>query len=1847
MLCYMKIERSAIIEACEAIRQCNLDCNNIKKLSQIERKTICKIFDAFSKQKAFIDIDDRYSLLDIKNKIAIISVKKSSNIVFRVFIRIFKGLLNLLCLRVSSHFLHAKIASISSTNLSQIPTTNQSGAHKICLESDTKGNKADSIEKPEISSKLTRLQNLDKDFEEIGIMASSVLETQSRVTSVIKLSEEEIKISYEVNQQITLLEERLTAKYGEEFSQLGWWHGRSSFQRILWQDEEFLKAITDSEVVLGIIERGFNKREKDLGGGNTIFSLMFYGLADNQLSYLASVSPNWAYKPKCVNWSHLQMMTLSSSREETPRIVTENYLDNLAKSLDVVKQVIKGNFGKPDSNQMKKVSTGINNASISDLLRAFRELINTDKAINTLTFGAAGNSTLAPSMARQCFEVMMSYPQLLERHKSDLSSVFGYGLVSHALDARHLAAAIYMINSNSSSSYTLVEELEPAKEFVSQLLQDAESGRLDSESTNLLKIRLQQLLMLVVLKRDENEIKLDRIISCLQNNSGNNSRIRSIADRSLVVETGSVTAIAGRSIKEMPFNVSPVTLHSERLLKETLGKGFPKTLSDAEVIEKASKEITFIKFQDQKFAKKQSAVAGQGYAEFSSNKIYRALGVPVSEVALYSSDTNEPILEDGPIPDMPIILTKEILNATPLLNIKNAPDRLAQVREKIQQNFVLDCLLGNINVLGSEWSNILVLEDNTPVRINTSSTFGFNDSGKLKFESLSDNVLELDTFLNLRLNPAATIYKKVSDEQLVQQIDSILSQRQLVLVNTPEKYRKKMQERIAYLEEHKKRVLLNKEKEIRNQQILLDDPNRVVVFDKNLSSKNLHLNGVSLENLPASIWRDVQDAPIGEPPFIPVGGKATSAGMVIIEADGRAWLYEPVDHSELCSNIFPAAAQRDDLSLQQTARKEVYEKLGLHVEPIGFLMDQERASTKTRYYVGRRTGGDPSNASRETNNIGLIPLQNLEKFLHSTSEKEIGATVCSEASKIIHRPLNKPILRRERDVVINEKIIAATVHTYTPDKLEQIEQLDKDIENLEVPGTFYFIEIEGGYPEIHYLGEDGKIKKIPFIFKEGLDGFKIGDVPSELQEEEQDLQSQVFKDFGSMCNHPVLKKLLKIPLINPLKELPPQPSVTLPLLPQSHRPPVSSREEILSSSPDKLYQWCLRGGEIDCELLVKAIDQLVIGLKQEEVQSAETAITIQKLYGLASQKFIDAGLSIEAFQVLRKAAESFTPSPTHPLHEMNEAVQEGSKKQCNPKFGAYFSSLGGGNVRGHYLQIFERPLDGGSTHSCHFQLTSPKRSEVDKTIGNIMQNVDAFAQNLPETLKGCKVTAQFVDYAFKVRNPQTGQYDVSSGNRPKGAKATEITFEGIGKVIIGASSNLTRSFKIIVESFQSMGLIIKGFVNPEYIEASPDDTLKYHKVLGEIEKTVSIIKVNLEAVIGSLNKEDAETLHKQIQGIFIEIQELRKWATSQEPDADFLDQLVLRFQNLANDLSNIKVPAVISYGCLENEVAIEFNSNQPPGGSLTLLHQMATAVGLGPIVLPTPPQEIKRLKMAFLFRTFFPAKAFPMERMKEFYEIPINHLQEWIESYEQGMKAIFKKYFIDKPDLLVEEETYPGKRTWSIRDLSEQVRVQGGWGLMASVGNGRTFESAAQSVCPLLRSGALSTHDRYRAGLIIPGASSEVDLQYGGGDYVFSRLIGNPLSNCPISSYDMVGSLQVLYDLEAINSGAFAYEKDRYGAKHESSPHYEYYKNRLDLPNFTNELSATRRSNEVMVKGRIDPRYIRGLVVQSHHFKNVLLKTLRQEGLVIARNGKEFIMGKPVDEFIHVGRCFKEYWWNK
>ncbi|CRX37549.1 protein-tyrosine phosphatase family protein [Estrella lausannensis] len=432
---------------------------------------------------------------------------------------------------------------------------------------------------------------------------------------------------------------------------------------------------------------------------------------------------------------------------------------------------------------------------------------------------------------------------------------------------------------------------------------------------------------------------------------------------------------------------------------------FPNMLSDVQIVDPhigGSTGAKKVEAGGLHYVMKEGANAGHIAAEYHANKAYQALGVKVPDVLLYNKTTSQKVKTGEGDPPKPVMLAGFVPKAVSLASYLQTAsiDAKEEVLSKIRANFVADALLANWDVVGMGKDNILVMEDGTPVRIDNGSAFEYRAQGGLKSMGFANEVTELDTMRKSSVNQqAAEIFGGITDKEIIWQIDDIALKMPALLLATPAKYHETLKKRMESLQKYKGELIKKQQTEQATLALALVNPNAAVTFNKNHSADGLEVNGVPFKpTTKIPNFASIQDKDVGEPPFVPQPGYHTSAGVIIMEPDGRVWIYEPKNHFGGYNHTYPKGRIEKGLSMQQTAIKEALEESGLQVEIEGFLMDQVKSTTKTRYYIARRVGGDPSQAHWEADNVKLVPAKDLKTYVNVGYDQTIADKIVAYQS---------------------------------------------------------------------------------------------------------------------------------------------------------------------------------------------------------------------------------------------------------------------------------------------------------------------------------------------------------------------------------------------------------------------------------------------------------------------------------------------------------------------------------------------------------------------------------------------------------------------------------------------------------------------------------------------------------------------------------------------------------------------------------------------------------------------------------------------------------------------------------
>lgn len=299
------------------------------------------------------------------------------------------------------------------------------------------------------------------------------------------------------------LEDGLRTRHGAEFADPGW-HGPTSLQRIVWQDSQTATTFARPGAVRALLLRRADGAEPDLAPRMTLSGAVIGGLARNRPSYLLSACPNWRSRPAQLPFDRLEDMAVGDRLQHAPYMVEAERLDAArALALCIVACACAWDEEQEEEARTEdgeaEVGFGraLRSASTAAVLSALERLCTPRIAARLMT-GADNPSVTLPRMNGQCLEVMAEYDALVAACGGDHAKALGYGLVSHALDAKHLIAVLAAASAGPTvaggrggAAHTR------ARNSVQRLLRGAAHGTLGAQAGALMRARLQQGLFLL------------------------------------------------------------------------------------------------------------------------------------------------------------------------------------------------------------------------------------------------------------------------------------------------------------------------------------------------------------------------------------------------------------------------------------------------------------------------------------------------------------------------------------------------------------------------------------------------------------------------------------------------------------------------------------------------------------------------------------------------------------------------------------------------------------------------------------------------------------------------------------------------------------------------------------------------------------------------------------------------------------------------------------------------------------------------------------------------------------------------------------------------------------------------------------------------------------------------------------------------------------------------------------------------------------------------------------------------------------------------------------------------------
>lgn len=320
------------------------------------------------------------------------------------------------------------------------------------------------------------------------------------------------------------------------------------------------------------------------------------------------------------------------------------------------------------------------------------------------------------------------------------------------------------------------------------------------------------------------------------------------------------------------------------------------------------------------------------------------------------------------------------------------------------------------------------------------------------------------------------------------------------------------------------------------------------------------------------------------------------------------------------------------------------------------------------------------------------------------------------------------------------------------------------------------------------------------------------------------------------------------------------------------------------------------------------------------------------------------------------------------------------------------------------------------------------------------------------------------------------------------------------------------------------------------------------------------------------------------------------------------------------------------------------------------LHEMMAFTDLDAALCLSTKDDLDRLKLGHLFRTFFPKEATPFEITEDFFSLPTEQLKKQMIQKAPEMQQVFDTYF----DKMSEAEILPGRVRYRITGLKEEIHALGGRALTAAItGAYWDDEELYARIASMLSMGMISSEfkDIYHLN---SAHGLGGDYFAGSADSIYTQMLTERNIQERLDLRNLYFSrARLLISLDALETGSYQYYTDSYGNRLRKSSWFWWddYSTRPNILEFTKQLQSdkpnipfwgwggdpTYNRHEVMLKERLDPSFFTGIILDSEQTKQDLLNYLRAQNLVQKdASGQETILHIAVNKFLRVGTVVTE-----
>lgn len=302
------------------------------------------------------------------------------------------------------------------------------------------------------------------------------------------------------------------------------------------------------------------------------------------------------------------------------------------------------------------------------------------------------------------------------------------------------------------------------------------------------------------------------------------------------------------------------------------------------------------------------------------------------------------------------------------------------------------------------------------------------------------------------------------------------------------------------------------------------------------------------------------------------------------------------------------------------------------------------------------------------------------------------------------------------------------------------------------------------------------------------------------------------------------------------------------------------------------------------------------------------------------------------------------------------------------------------------------------------------------------------------------------------------------------------------------------------------------------------------------------------------------------------------------------------------------------------------------------VHEVLSRLGLPMALLPSRREDRRNQALSAALSFHFPQKAHTESHERKDPEALFRSLSEEEQAIVRATADEMRVTQVDE-----------GHFELSLPSLPDKVRELGGRSLGTFVGIGGSFKEQAGIVLRILKSGFLSSKERYERGILGYGCAPLRNYLAGSGNQVFTRMFSRTIyeKGFDIDDFPVNGRLLFILDLQALERLPYGYLRDVAGVR---NPHYratQYYAQKQEVITDlrgSKAMQEERRNplefmkhlledpfplHEIMFDQSLSARYIRHIVVRTDLEKVELMLFLGEKGI-------EYINGIALKDVIIV-----------